>query len=135
MASIFTKIIEGELPGRFVFRSDDVVAFLTIEPIKEGHTLVVPVREVDHWIDLTGAETARVMEVSQLVGRAIDTIYRPKKVALFIAGLEVPHTHLHVVPIDSESDLRFSNASPAEPDDLDRVAGILSARIEDLAAN
>lgn len=129
MPSIFTRIIEGDLPGRFVFRSDDVVAFLTIAPIKEGHTLVVPVREVDQWIDLGRDEISRVMEVAQFVARGIDAIFQPKRVAVVIAGLDVPHTHVHLIPIDSESEMRFSNASPARPADLDRVAASLASAV------
>lgn len=132
MSSVFTKIINGDLPGRFVHRSDDVVAFLTIEPITEGHTLVVPVREVDHWIDLERDEMSRLMHVARLVGRAIDAVYEPTRIGMMIAGLEVPHTHVHVLPIDSESDLRFANARAAEPEDLDRVANLLSTAIQEL---
>lgn len=130
MESVFTRIIHGELPGRFVYRSDDIVAFLTIAPIKHGHTLIVPVREVDHWIDLTSEELSRLMEVAQRVGRAINLAFQPTKVAVIIAGLEVPHVHVHLVPIDSESELRFENADPnVPPTTLDAAAASITGAL------
>ena len=110
MPSVFTMILEGDLPGRFVYRDDRCAAFLTIEPITPGHTLVVPVAEVDHWVDLEPDLAAHLMVVAQRVARALDSVFQPTKVALLIAGLEVPHTHLHVVAIDAESDLSFAKA-------------------------
>jgi histidine triad (HIT) family protein len=128
MATLFTKIIEGEIPGRFVWRQDDVVAFLTINPITPGHTLVVPVAEVDHWLDLEPAVAGRCFEVAQVVGRAQMAAFSPTRIGLIIAGLEVPHTHLHVIPIDSEGDLSFAKADPnPSPDALDDAA----ARVRD----
>ena len=108
--SVFTKIIRGDFPGRFVWRDDDVVAFLTIAPMRPGHTLVVPVEQIDHWIDLSPELWARVAEVQLAIGRAQMAAFSPVRVGMIIAGLEVPHCHLHVVPIDSESDLDFRKA-------------------------
>jgi len=119
--SVFTRIIDGELPGRFVWRDPDVVAFLTIAPMRPGHTLVVPVRQVDHWTDLEPALWQRVCDVQLAVGRAQVEVFRPERVGTIIAGLEVPHCHVHVVPIRTESDLDFANADtspdPAAMDD------------------
>jgi histidine triad (HIT) family protein len=132
MTSIFTRIIEGELPGRFVWRDDDVVAFLTINPITTGHTLVVPVEEVDHWIDLSPALAARCMHVAHAVGRAQQAAFSPARIGMMIAGLEVPHTHLHLVPIDSEGDLSFANADPSPAAEaLDDAATRLRAALVD----
>lgn len=120
MATVFTMIIEGELPGRFVWRDDRCVAFLSINPLQRGHTLVVPVDEVDHWLDLDPELNAHLMTVSQHVGRAQQTAFSPTRVGLMIAGLEVPHVHLHVVPIDGVHDLDFANASTdPDPDEMD----------------
>ncbi len=133
MASIFTKIIDGELPGRFVWRDDEVVAFLTIAPITHGHTLVVPVAEIDHWIDLPGPLLHRLADVSQIVGRAIDRAFSPVKVGMMIAGLEVPHTHVHVLPITTEADLSFRNARPDTPAaELDAAAEAIRSALRDL---
>jgi histidine triad (HIT) family protein len=130
MASIFTRIIEGDLPGRFVHRDDRCVAFLTIEPLSPGHTLVVPIEEVDHWIDLDPDLAAHLMVVAQRIGRAIDTVFDPARVAVLIIGDEVPHVHLHVVPISGIADLDFANVDrspdPSSLDDArDRIAAAL----------
>lgn len=130
MSTLFTRIIQGELPGRFVWRDDEVVAFLTINPIAPGHTLVVPVAEHDHWLDLPPALAARCMVVGQEIGRAQMAAFSPTRIGLIIAGLEVPHTHLHLIPIDSEADLSFAKADPApDPTALDDVAVRLRAAL------
>jgi len=132
MATLFTRIIEGEIPGRFVWRDDRAVAFLTIAPITLGHTLVVPIAEVDHWIDLDAGLAAHLMVVGRDVGRAQQAAFRPVRVGMIIAGLEVPHTHLHLVPIDSEADLSFSKADPdPDPVALDNAADRLRAALRD----
>ncbi|MFP5576946.1 MAG: HIT family protein [Acidimicrobiia bacterium] len=115
MATVFTKIIQGELPGRFIWRDDRCVAFLSINPLRHGHALVVPVEEVDHWLDLDPASNAHLMEVSQRIGQAQMAAFSPTRVGLMIAGLEVPHVHLHVVPIDGVHDMDFANAQ-RDPD-------------------
>jgi histidine triad (HIT) family protein len=121
MPSLFTKIIQGEIPGRFVYRDDRCVAFLTIAPLKPGHTLVVPIQEVDHWIDMPPDLAAHVFAVAQKVAHAIQTTFQPTKVGLIIAGLEVRHTHLHLSPIWAIGDLNFANQQqnpdPAMMDD------------------
>jgi len=131
VASIFTAIINGDLPGRFVYRDDLCVAFLTIEPVTAGHTLVVPIEEVDHWIDLDEMTAAHLFVVAQRIGKALSDVFEPAKIALIIAGLEVPHTHLHVIPIESESDLDFSKADRSpDPEALDGAAARISRAIE-----
>jgi histidine triad (HIT) family protein len=120
--SIFTRIIDGELPGRFVWRDDTCVAFLSIAPLRPGHTLVVPRAEVDHWIDVEPDVAAHLMTVAHTIGRAQARAFSPARVGMIIAGMEVPHTHLHVVPIDSEADLDFARARPAADEDLEGAA-------------
>ena len=133
MASLFTKIIEGELPGRFVWRDDTAVAFLSIAPLTPGHTLVVPIQEVEDWTDLDPDLLAHLTNVAQIVGKAIDRAFRPTKVGLMIAGLEVPHVHLHVSPINTVSDLNFANADPnASAESLDEAAERIRAALSDL---
>jgi len=123
MATLFTKIINGEIPGRFVWRDDRVVAFLTIAPLKPGHVLVVPIAEVDHWLDLDPDLLAHLMHVSQTIGRAVDQAFTPEKVGLMIAGLEVPHVHVHIVPMGGVRDLDFANADPdPSAESLDEAA-------------
>jgi histidine triad (HIT) family protein len=133
LASIFTRIIEGELPGRFVWRDEQAVAFLTIEPLKPGHTLVVPRAEVDHWVDLEPGLAQHLMHVAQVVGKGIQRAFQPTKVGLVIVGLEVPHVHIHLAPIDNISDLNFAKANRSpDPGDLDRNAEELRSALRDL---
>lgn len=128
MASLFTRIIEGEIPGRFVWADDRAVVFLTIAPIRPGHVLVVPRNEVDHWVDLDEDLAGHLMVVARQVGQAQMEAFRPTRVGMLIAGLEVPHCHLHLVPIDSERDLSFANADhDAKAEDLDAAAERLRA--------
>ena len=130
MATLFTKIIEGEIPGRFVWRDDRAVAFLTIAPIAHGHTLVVPIEEVDHWVDLEPDLAAHLMEVSRRVGQAQMRAFSPRRIGLIVAGLEVPHCHLHVIPIDSEADLSFARADHSpDPARLDAAADALRSAL------
>src|SRR5579884_3093773 len=98
MATVFTKIINRELPGRFVYEDDEIVAFLSIEPMTQGHTLVVPRDEIDQWQDVDREVFARVMAVAQLIGKAVCRAFATQRAGLIIAGLEVPHLHVHVFP-------------------------------------
>ena len=133
MASLFTRIIKGELPGRFVWRDDRAVAFLTIQPLKPGHALVVPIEEVDHWLDLSPDLAQHLTHVSQQVGKAIDRAFAPAKVGLIIAGLEVSHVHLHVTPIHELQDLNFANADrDPEPAEQDAAAEKIRAALREL---
>ncbi len=133
MPSIFSRIIDGEIPGRFVWRDDRVVAFLSIEPMRPGHTLVVPRAEVDHWIDLEPALASHLFVVAQQVGRAQNAGWRPRRVGVLIVGDEVPHVHIHVVPINAPGELSFANVdrSPAA-DDLDDAAERIRARLREM---
>jgi histidine triad (HIT) family protein len=133
MATIFTRIIDGEIPGRFVWRDDRAVCFLTINPITTGHALVVPIEEVDHWIDLDEDLARHLMGVAHRVGTAQMHAFRPVRVGMMIAGLEVPHTHLHVLPIASEGDLDFAKADPSPaPEALDDAAERLRGALLEL---
>jgi diadenosine tetraphosphate (Ap4A) HIT family hydrolase len=132
MPTIFTRIIDGELPGHFVWKDDQAVAFMTIQPIRPGHLLVIPRAEVDHWDELPEAASAHLMLVSQRIARAVKDVYSPLRVGLMIAGLEVPHTHLHVLPIDEMGDLSFMKAHAADAASLaaeaQRIRAALRAR-------
>jgi histidine triad (HIT) family protein len=133
VASIFTRIIDGELPGRFVWRDPDVVAFLTIEPFAPGHTLVVPREEIDHWIDMSPELNARVFEVARVVGQAVDRAFSPQRVGLLIAGEEVPHAHVHVIGFHSIGQLSFAAADRhAKGEDLDAAAERLRVALREL---
>ena len=130
MSTLFTKIINGDLPGRFVYRDDLCVAFLTIAPICPGHTLVVPRLEVDHWVDLPDELAGHLAIVARTIGAAQMTAFEAERISLIIAGLEVPHTHLHVLPITSEADIDFRKANSAvDPAELDQAAKALRAAL------
>jgi histidine triad (HIT) family protein len=130
MTTIFTRIIEGELPGRFVWRDDQCVAFLSINPLRPGHTLVVPIAEIDQWTDLPPELAGHLMAVAHTIGQAQMRAFDPVRVGLIIAGLEVPHCHLHLIPIRGMADLDFANAE-LEPDPaaLDDAAARLIAAL------
>jgi diadenosine tetraphosphate (Ap4A) HIT family hydrolase len=133
MSSVFSKVLAGEIPGRFVFRDDRAAAFLTIAPITTGHVLVVPVEQIDHWDDLPPDLAAHCFLLAQRVAKAIKAVYEPRRVALVIAGLEVPHAHLHVLPIERESDLSFANARSDVPaSELDEVLRRLTSALDHL---
>ncbi len=133
MSSVFTRIIEGEIPGRFVWNDERCVAFLTIEPMRPGHTLVVPREEVDHWIDLDPELCAHVFEVARLVGRAQAAAFNPRRVGVLVVGDEVPHAHVHVVPIDNAGQLSFANVDRnAEPAALDAAADAIRAQLRSM---
>ena len=120
MASVFTKIINGELPGRFVYEDDEVVAFLTIQPMTQGHTLVVPRAEIDQWQDADAEAFRKVMAVAQLIGKAVCLAFGTERAGVIIAGLEVPHLHVHVFPARHLSDFGFANVDrDPSPESLD----------------
>lgn len=129
MATVFTKIINRELPGRFVYEDDDVVGFLTIEPMTQGHTLVVPREEIDGWQDIDSPVFSRVMTVAQRIGKAVCAAFDADRAGLIIAGLEVPHLHVHVFPARNLSDFGFANVDRnPSPESLDEAqAKILTA--------
>jgi histidine triad (HIT) family protein len=136
MATLFTKIIEGEIPGRFVWRDDRAVVFLTIAPITRGHVLVVPIEEVDHWIDLDPELTSHLFRVAQTIGQAQDRALDARRIGVLIVGDEVPHVHIHVVPFDAAGELSFAKADPNPPEgSLEEAAGKIRAALRDLGAD
>lgn len=109
MASIFTKIINREIPGYIVAEDDNHIAFLDINPLKEGHTLVVPKKEVDYIFDLDHQTLAGIFSFSKRVAKAIETTVKCNRVGVTVIGLEVPHAHVHLIPIDTMDDMNFAN--------------------------
>lgn len=132
MATVFTRIIDGEIPGTFVWRDERCVSFLSINPVQPGHALVVPRDEIDHWIDLEPDLARHLMTVAQTIARAQQRAFRPTRIGFLIAGMEVPHAHLHLIPIGSEADLHLSNAAVSVTvEELDRAATALRAALRD----
>jgi len=127
MASVFTQILNGDLPGHFVYEDEQAVAIMTIQPVKDGHVLIIPREEIDHFDDLPAELAAHLMHISQKVTKAIKQAFPCTRVGLIIAGLEVPHTHIHLIPINQLEDMSFANLSFADSDDLAKAAEKIKA--------
>lgn len=133
MASVFSKIISGEFPGRFVWEDEDVVAFLTIAPVIAGHTLIVPRQEVDQWQDVDGELLAKCTNVARAIGQGVCKAWDAPRAGLLIAGLEVPHLHIHVFPAWDMSGFDLSIADTSvSPESLDAAADRLKTTLREL---
>ena len=130
MPTVFTHIIAGRIPGTFVWKDDRCVAFMTINPIADGHVLVVPRDEIDHWVDCSPDLSAHLFAVAHEIGRAQMDAFACERIGLIVAGYEVPHTHLHVIPTSSMADLSFANAaSTVEREALEAAAARIRAAL------
>jgi histidine triad (HIT) family protein len=126
MATVFSRIIAGELPARFIWSDDRAVAFLSVNPLGPGHTLVVPRAEVDQWVDAPPELLGHLTAVAQAVGAAIRAVWAPPRVGLLVAGFEVPHLHVHVFPAADMAAFDFANAARTiDPHEQDGYAAIL----------
>ena len=129
MTSIFTKIINKEIPGRIIWEDSTCIAMVDIRPLNRGHVLVIPREEVDKWHELSAASISHLMTIAHKVAEAQQLIFKPARVGLMIAGFEVPHTHIHCVPIEDMSHLDFTQAQMGDPDELDEVADLLRDKL------
>ena len=130
MSTLFTRIINGEIPGRFVWKDSDVVAFLTIAPITPGHTLVVPREEVDSWTHASPELLGKVMDVAQKIGKVQEDLYDAKRVGVLMEGFEVDHLHVHVWPAYSMADFVVHNVDHnPDPAVMEATAGKLRAAL------
>ncbi|NDF40791.1 MAG: HIT family protein [Actinobacteria bacterium] len=130
MASVFTKIIDGDLPGTFVHRDELAVAIMTINPINTGHALVIPRVEIDRWTDLPIEVAHHLVTLAHRIGNAQIRAFGCQRAALIIAGFEVPHVHLHVIPADSLDHVSFENAArTVDPADLASAAQRISQHL------
>ena len=122
MSSIFTKIMNQEIPCHFIAETEHSFSFLDIRPIKKGHTLVISKQEVDKFFDLDTKILADMMDLSKTISKAIEASFNCDRVGVMVAGLEVPHAHIHLVPIQSIGELDFSLAKAADEPTLSEVA-------------
>jgi histidine triad (HIT) family protein len=130
MTTLFTRIIKGDLPGTFVHREEHAVVFMTINPIATGHALVVPTAEVDQWTDLNETVRTRLFSLAHAVGEAQKQAFACERVGLIIAGFEVPHCHIHVIPANGMRDLSFANAAASvDPAELIAAAERIGAHL------
>lgn len=125
MATLFTKIIEGEIPGEVVWSDEVCAAFLDIAPLTRGHALVVPRAEVDLWTDLDPATMAHLMDVAARIGRAQVEVFDGVRAGLIIQGFEVPHAHIHVFPASGPADFDMTRTTDRSPEDLAADADLL----------
>lgn len=131
MPSIFSRIIAGEIPSYKVAEDDKHYAFLDINPVAPGHTLVVPKREVSYIFDLTDEELAQLNIFAKKVAKALEKAVPCKRIGITVIGLEVPHAHIHLIPINRESDMSFSKARPdADPAEMKRIADAIAAEFK-----
>lgn len=132
MTTVFSKVIAGDIPGRFVWADDACVVFATIAPITDGHMLVVPREEIDQFTDLPDDLLAHLSIVAKKIGLAQRAVWDAPRAAVIIAGFEVPHLHIHVLPAWEEAALRFDAARPDLPaEQLDRAAEQVRAALRE----
>lgn len=129
MASIFTRIIEREIPAHILREDENYLAFLDVRPIRAGHTLVIPKAEVDDLFDLNEQLMGGLLPFAQPVAKAIQEVTGATRVGMAVVGLEVPHAHIHLVPIDGLHDLDFHRAKPADDADLAAMAERIRAEL------
>ncbi len=130
MATVFTRIIEGDLPGTFVHRDEHCAVFMSINPLATGHCLVVPTREVDHWVDLKIDESQHLFTVAHQIAQAQRAAFPCDKVGMIIAGYEVPHAHIHLIPTTNMSQLDFANAAASvSREELEEAAEAIRSQI------
>jgi len=129
MATIFSKIVAGEIPSYKVAEDEQFYAFLDINPLVKGHTLVIPKREVDYFFDLSDEEIGAMQVFAKKVALAIKKAYPCVKVGQAVLGLEVPHAHIHLVPMQKERDMLFSNPKlQLTPDEFKEIAANIAAK-------
>lgn len=126
MASLFTKIVKGEIPSHRIAETDDYLAFLDIQPLAKGHTLVIPKREIDYLFDLDDELLAGLLPFAKRVARAIETEIPCARIGVSVIGLEVPHAHVHLIPINSIGDMTFTRPklSPSQEELAETAAAI-----------
>jgi histidine triad (HIT) family protein len=122
MASIFSKIVSGEIPCHKIAETDRFLAFLDISPVTKGHTLVIPKQEIDYIFDLEDELLAGLHVFSKKIAKAIEKVVPCKRVATAVVGLEVPHAHVHLIPINSMADMNFANKKNMSQEELAQVA-------------
>jgi histidine triad (HIT) family protein len=130
MTSIFTKILNKEIPGHFVWEDELSFSIMTIQPIREGHLMVIPKMEVNHWDDVPPETAAHLMVVAQKIAKAIKGVIPCKRIGVSVIGLEVPHTHIHLIPIDNMGDLDFSLAKEISQNRLAATAKAIKKSLQ-----
>lgn len=132
MASIFTRILNGEIPCQKLAEDDRYFSFLDIRPVTRGHALVIPKQEIDYIFDMPDDLLSGLLTFAKPVARAIREVVPCRKIGVTVIGIEVPHTHVHLIPINRVADMSFANAAPGNPVELaelgDRIRAVLARR-------
>jgi histidine triad (HIT) family protein len=129
MPTLFTKIVNGEIPCHKILEDERCLAFLDIRPIKTGHTLVIPKQEINYIFDADDTTLSGLIIFAKKVARALEAAIPCKRIGVMVAGLEVPHTHIHLVPMDAVLDLNFANARAAQQEELAAVAARIRQKL------
>jgi len=125
MATIFSRIINKEIPAYIIEENDKFIAFLDVFPVQEGHTLVVPKREVDDYFDLSDSEISEMTVFAKKIAKAIKKSFSCIKVGVCVVGLEVPHAHVHLIPINSMRDMNFNNKLKINPERMNEIKNMI----------
>lgn len=129
MASIFSKIIAKEIPSFAIKENERFYAFLDIRPLNPGHTLVIPKAEIDHFFDLSDEQLGEIMAFARPISHAIQQVTGCQRVAAVVAGFDVPHAHLHLIPVNSMEELDFTRARPASPEELAQTSSLIIKKL------
>lgn len=129
MASIFTRIVNGEIPAHKILEDETYLAFLDLKPVNPGHTLVIPKQEIDYVFDMEDGLLGGLMMFSKKVAKALKKAFPCKRIGIMVAGIEVPHTHIHLIPINGVSDLNFARAQNASQEELAAAAAKIREKL------
>jgi len=130
MPSIFSKIVRNEIPSYKVYENENFLAFLDINPLKKGHTLVIPKIEVDYIFDLKSKEYQELWNFAKLVAKGMKRVIKCERISIVVMGLEVPHAHIHLIPLDSMQDIDFSQPKlNLSTDQMNKIASLINSAI------
>ncbi len=130
MPSIFSKIVRNEIPSYKVYENENFLAFLDINPLKKGHTLVIPKIEVDYIFDLKSKEYQELWNFAKLVANGMKRVIKCERISIVVMGLEVPHAHIHLIPLDSMQDIDFSQPKlNLSSDQMNKIASLINSAI------
>lgn len=130
MASVFTKIIQGELPSYKIFENEHLLAILTLDPIQPGHTILFPKKEIDHFFDVNDPEYTEIFRAAKSIARAIREAFGCKRVGMAVQGFEVPHFHLHLIPMWGTEDFEFRKAKRLPPEEMKKAQEAILAKLK-----
>lgn len=130
MSSVFSKIVRNEIPSFKIHENDNFLAFLDINPLKRGHTLVIPKKEVDYIFDIETQEYLQLWEFTQVISKAMKKVISCKRISIVVIGLDVPHAHIHLIPIDDVSEINFNSPKiPLSNEEMNKIANQISSAI------